>query len=267
MKLAVKSIGTARWTLPKCSRTSPANVRSRTDQAITPGGQSPVLCDLIVGSVAMESNRTVPKSPVRNREREPGSAFRAAQLATLVGMVDEEARPHVKYRAVSWSTSVAVTTAKYAHQDLKVGASRTVAANPLGWAQAYENRTSGSARRNVMSLLREREIKKASLVCGTYGKRLWLLRSRPDQVGRATMRRGPPLRILSAKRRWRTGVSQNFSRPRRWQCLNAELIPNFVDACFHLLSHCNSRTPLTRALARPFVGCIDTHFAAKTANR
>ena len=40
--------------------------------------------------------------------------------------------------------------------------------------------------------------KKASLVCGTYGKWLWLLRSRPDQVGHATMRRGPPGTILSA---------------------------------------------------------------------
>ena len=37
----------------------------------------------------------------------------------------------------------------------------------------------------------------ASLVCGTCGEWLWLLRSRPDQVDQATMRRGPPLRILS----------------------------------------------------------------------
>ena len=34
--------------------------------------------------------------------------------------------------------------------------------------------------------------KEASLICGTYGERLWLLRSRPDQVDHATMRRGPP---------------------------------------------------------------------------
>jgi len=30
-----------------------------------------------------------------------------------------------------------------------------------------------------------------SLTLGTGGKRLWLLRSRPDQVDRATMRGGP----------------------------------------------------------------------------
>lgn len=41
--------------------------------------------------------------------------------------------------------------------------------------------------------------KEASLVYGTCRKWLWLLRSRPDQVGHATMRRGPPTRILTAK--------------------------------------------------------------------
>jgi hypothetical protein len=41
--------------------------------------------------------------------------------------------------------------------------------------------------------------KEASLVYGTYGKWLWLLRSRPDQIGHATMRRGPPSGILPAK--------------------------------------------------------------------
>ena len=43
----------------------------------------------------------------------------------------------------------------------------------------------------------QREEIEASLVCGTCGKWLWLLRSRPDQVDHATMRRGPPLAILS----------------------------------------------------------------------
>jgi len=33
--------------------------------------------------------------------------------------------------------------------------------------------------------------KGTSLTLGTGGKRLWLLRSRPDQVDRATMRGGP----------------------------------------------------------------------------
>lgn len=42
---------------------------------------------------------------------------------------------------------------------------------------------------------------KASLVCGTCGKWLWLLRSRPDQIGHATMRRGPPGSILPANPR------------------------------------------------------------------
>ena len=47
---------------------------------------------------------------------------------------------------------------------------------------------------------REGEDKKreeASLICGTCGERLWLLRSRPDQVNHATMRRGPPDRIIT----------------------------------------------------------------------
>ena len=43
----------------------------------------------------------------------------------------------------------------------------------------------------------QREEIEASLVCGTCGKWLWLLRSRPDQVDHATMRRGPPPSILS----------------------------------------------------------------------
>jgi len=36
---------------------------------------------------------------------------------------------------------------------------------------------------------------------GTGRKRLWLLRSRPDQVDRATMRGGPSRRIISEKDR------------------------------------------------------------------
>jgi hypothetical protein len=35
-------------------------------------------------------------------------------------------------------------------------------------------------------------MKEASLVCGTWSEQPWLLRSRPDQVSRAPMRRGPP---------------------------------------------------------------------------
>ena len=39
--------------------------------------------------------------------------------------------------------------------------------------------------------MQERKEKGTSLTLGTGGKRLWLLRSRPDQVDRATMRGGP----------------------------------------------------------------------------
>ena len=45
--------------------------------------------------------------------------------------------------------------------------------------------------------------KEASLVYGTCRKWLWLLRSRPDQVDHATMRRGPPMSILPAMRKGR----------------------------------------------------------------
>src|SRR5690606_4807885 len=50
---------------------------------------------------------------------------------------------------------------------------------------------------------------------GTDPKRLWLLRSRPDQVRRRTMRRGPPTRILTerARRRWRPGPRRATGRP------------------------------------------------------
>jgi len=43
--------------------------------------------------------------------------------------------------------------------------------------------------------------KEASLICGTCGERLWLLRSRPDQVNHATMRRGPPAVIITDEAR------------------------------------------------------------------
>jgi len=44
----------------------------------------------------------------------------------------------------------------------------------------------------------KRKGKEASLVYGTCGIRLWLLRSRPDQIDHAAMRRGPPAAILTA---------------------------------------------------------------------
>ncbi|CAM2193164.1 protein of unknown function [Paraburkholderia kururiensis] len=40
--------------------------------------------------------------------------------------------------------------------------------------------------------------KVTSLTLGTGGKRLWLLRSRPDQVDRPSMRGGPSRRILAS---------------------------------------------------------------------
>lgn len=43
-----------------------------------------------------------------------------------------------------------------------------------------------------------RKAKVTSLTLGTGGKRLWLLRSRPDQVDRPSMRGGPSRRILSS---------------------------------------------------------------------
>ena len=52
------------------------------------------------------------------------------------------------------------------------------------------------------------KVEGASLVCGTCGKWLWLLRSRPDQVGHATMRRGPPTCILTAKKADRLSISR-----------------------------------------------------------
>ncbi|ALL65104.1 hypothetical protein K788_0007948 [Paraburkholderia caribensis MBA4] len=42
------------------------------------------------------------------------------------------------------------------------------------------------------------ERKVTSLTLGTGGKRLWLLRSRPDQVDRTSMRGGPSRRILTS---------------------------------------------------------------------
>jgi len=38
-----------------------------------------------------------------------------------------------------------------------------------------------------------------SLTLGTGGKRLWLLRSRPDQVDHPSMRGGPSRNILSSR--------------------------------------------------------------------
>jgi len=46
----------------------------------------------------------------------------------------------------------------------------------------------------------ENKRKVTSLTLGTGGKRLWLLRSRPDQVDRPSMRGGPSRRILSSSR-------------------------------------------------------------------
>ncbi|CAM2150891.1 hypothetical protein PT2222_250020 [Paraburkholderia tropica] len=44
----------------------------------------------------------------------------------------------------------------------------------------------------------EEKAKVTSLTLGTGGKRLWLLRSRPDQVDRPTMRGGPSRSILTS---------------------------------------------------------------------
>jgi len=63
-----------------------------------------------------------------------------------------------------------------------------------------------------------KEKEEASLVYGTCGKWLWLLRSRPDQVDHAAMRRGPPLRILPVKRVERvfiSAIAQNHPGPHR----------------------------------------------------
>ena len=48
---------------------------------------------------------------------------------------------------------------------------------------------------------KEEKAKVTSPTLGTGRKRLWLLRSRPDQVDRATMRGGPSRRIISEKDR------------------------------------------------------------------
>src|SRR5215475_4360290 len=45
---------------------------------------------------------------------------------------------------------------------------------------------------------RQKKRKVTSLTLGTGGKRLWLLRSRPDQVDRPSMRGGPSRRILTS---------------------------------------------------------------------
>src|SRR5580698_1136650 len=47
---------------------------------------------------------------------------------------------------------------------------------------------------------KQKKAKVTSPTLGTGRKRLWLLRSRPDQVDRATMRGGPSRRSVSEKR-------------------------------------------------------------------
>jgi hypothetical protein len=54
------------------------------------------------------------------------------------------------------------------------------------------SKTDGKLRRK-----NRRKVEVTSLTLGTGGKRLWLLRSRPDQVDRPSMRGGPSRRILS----------------------------------------------------------------------
>jgi hypothetical protein len=60
-----------------------------------------------------------------------------------------------------------------------------------GRRRSAERTTRGTERGTA------RRSKEASLICGTCGERPWLLRSRPDQVSHATMRRGPPARIIT----------------------------------------------------------------------
>ena len=56
--------------------------------------------------------------------------------------------------------------------------------------------------------MRKGSVRWTSLTLGTGGKRLWLLRSRPDQVDRATMRGGPSERHCTPER----GRAQNLHR-------------------------------------------------------
>jgi hypothetical protein len=56
-----------------------------------------------------------------------------------------------------------------------------------------------------------RKLKVTSPTLGTGGKRLWLLRSRPDQVDRPTMRGGPSRRILTPDTLLENAALQNSS--------------------------------------------------------
>ncbi len=53
--------------------------------------------------------------------------------------------------------------------------------------------------RKIESIGKTSNKNKASLIYGTYGEWPWLLRSRPDQVRHAIMRRGPPGGIITER--------------------------------------------------------------------
>jgi hypothetical protein len=63
----------------------------------------------------------------------------------------------------------------------------------------YGGKTAQYANRRTQ-IHEEGNLKVTSPTLGTGGKRLWLLRSRPDQVDRTSMRGGPSRRILSPQR-------------------------------------------------------------------
>lgn len=122
--------------------------------------------------------------------------------------------------------------------------------------------------------------RKASLVCGTCGDRLWLLRSRPDQVDQATMRRGPPTEFYQQSRHRRRlfcpaspfpsqscAADEARIRSASPAASDAELLPEVVDPGFDLVGHGNRSPPFPTGFSRPLVGRIDAHLAAQAADR
>ena len=127
---------------------------------------------------------------------------------------------------------------------------------------------SGSKEVKIDRIVKRR--KEASLICGTYGKWLWLLRSRPDQIGHAAMRRGPPARIIAYCRR--------FVKPIDDKCAGKFLTSVYIiiptPAKFYLPATSHLRSSLLCApildcfhqaiyWSRPSPSCYPSHSQAK----
>lgn len=97
---------------------------------------------------------------------------------------------------------------------------------------------------------------KASLDCGTHGDWLWLLRSRPDQIHHSAMRRGPPSGI----------VQQSASHAKRNHSFQIKFFPDRVHFPADFRCHDDFLPPLTHRFSRPFIGCVNSHFAAQATD-